>query len=348
MPAPTRRQRADDVTLRAARLYYEDGLSQAQIARRLYVSRPEVSRLLSRARAEGIVRITVVPPARDEHLRDLADRLVEAFGLRHAILAPGRHDIPDEQTLHSLLHLIAACAAEYLDEVLSDNDVLAVAWGYNTSNVMRHLRPTKILPSLTVVPMSGVLTHRMDLFDSNALARDFALAYGGRYLSLPLPAMVRTPRQRALAARLPLVEDTLAALRGATIAITSMAPATHHTPAVREGFVSPEELERLVSRGAVGEISGWYYDANGKAVVAPGSRCYPMGMDLATLREMAAPGSRRSVIGIAGADVQRHLPIFAALRGRLVNVLVSDHVTAQRLLELRSAPDTATDTSAAA
>ncbi|MFQ6096620.1 MAG: sugar-binding transcriptional regulator [Armatimonadota bacterium] len=338
MASSTRNRRPEDMMLRAARLYYEEGLSQADIARRLFVSRPEVSRLLSRARAAGIVRITVVPPARDEYLQDLADRLIEAFGLRHAVLAPGRHEIPDEQTLHSLLHLIAARAAQYLDEVLTDDDVLAVAWGYNTSNVMRHLRPTKILPSLTVVPMSGVLTHRMDLFDSNALARDFAMAYGGRYLSLPAPAMVRTPRQRTLAAKLPLVDDTLAALRRATIAVTSMAPATHHTPAVREGFVSVQQLRRLVKEGAVGEISGWYYDAEGKVVAPRGVACYPVGMELGTLREMAAPGSDRAVIGIAGADEQRYLPIFAALRGRLVNVLVTDHVTAQRLLEMQSAP----------
>jgi len=209
-----------------------------------------------------------------------------------------------------------------------------VAWGYNTRNVMRHLRPARILPGLTVVPMLGCLTHRMDLFDSNGLARDFALAYGGRYLGLPAPAIVRSADHRRVAEDLPLVKDTLEALRGATIAITSVAPATHDTTAVRDGFVTPEELDRLVECGAVGEMCGWYFDEQGHAVTPRDVQCFPIGMGLDTIRDMVTEG-RGLVIGIAGADEARYRPVLAALQGRLVNVLATDHVTATRLLEMK-------------
>ncbi len=320
--------------LRAAKLYYEEGLSQAQIARRLLMSRPEVSRLLAAAREAGIVRITVVPPTPQEYLEQLRRRVRDRFELREVILAPGREDIPDQETLHSLLHLIAAAAARYVDEMLSDDDVLAVAWGYNTRNVMRHLQPSKILPSLTVVPMLGCLSHRMDLFDSNGLARDFAMAYGGQHLGLPAPAIVRTRRHHKTAGELPLVRETLEALRRATVAITSMATASPDTTAVREGFIQPEELARLVDAGAVGEMCGWYFDERGRGVSHKGVACFPVGMELETLREMVTEREGCRVIGIAGADPERYPPILAALRGRLINVLATDHITATRLLEI--------------
>lgn len=327
---------AREMMLRAAQLYYERGLPQKEVAKRLLVSRPEVSRLLTRARSEGIVRITVVPPTSQEYLEALRVKLASAFSLQHVALAPGRQEVPDQETLHSLLHLIAAEAAAFLDSVIGDEDVLAVAWGYNTRNVMRHLRPSKILPGLTVVPMLGCLTHRMDLFDSNGLARDFALAYGGRYLGLPAPAIVRGADQRRVAAELPLVKETLEALGGATIAVTSLAPATRNTTAVRDGFVRPEELDRLVECGAMGEMCGWYFDERGRAVTPKDVECFPIGMGLDMLRDMVIEG-RGLVIGIAGADETRYGPILAALQGRLVNVLATDHVTAVRLLEMADA-----------
>ncbi|MGD8237447.1 MAG: sugar-binding domain-containing protein [Armatimonadota bacterium] len=324
----------DKLMLRAARLYHEEGLSQEQIARRLFMSRPEVSRLLSKAKEAGVVRITVVPPTPQEYLEELRRQVRERFELRDVILAPGREEIPDQETLHSLLHLIAAAAARYLDETLSDDDVLSVAWGYNTRNVMRHLQPSKILPSLTVVPMLGCLSHRMDLFDSNGLARDFAMAYGGQHLGLPAPAIVRTRRQQKLAAELPLVRETLEALRRATVAITSMAPASRNTTAVREGFIRAEELTRLVEAGAVGEMCGWYFDERGRGVSHKGVASYPIGMELRALREMVVKREGCRVIGIAGADPERYPPILAALRGRLINVLATDHITATRLLAM--------------
>ena len=52
------------LALRAATLYYLDGLTQAEIASRLGVSRPTAGRLIARAKAKGLVRIEVVVPPR--------------------------------------------------------------------------------------------------------------------------------------------------------------------------------------------------------------------------------------------------------------------------------------------
>ena len=64
-----------DLLVQASRLYYELGETQSEVAARLGLTRPQVSRLLKRARAEGVVEIRIIDgttaasPAADELTR---------------------------------------------------------------------------------------------------------------------------------------------------------------------------------------------------------------------------------------------------------------------------------------
>src|SRR3954471_7253705 len=77
------------LALRAATLYYLDGLTQADIASRLGVSRPTAGRLVARAKAKGLVRIdVVVPPDMREDLHADEEReLEQRYGLTEAVVA---------------------------------------------------------------------------------------------------------------------------------------------------------------------------------------------------------------------------------------------------------------------
>src|SRR5690242_16647029 len=107
---------------RVARLYYTDGLRQPDIAARLDLSQARVSRLLKRAEAEGIVRITVTAPA--GVFPDIEEGLQQAYGLKLAIVvdAPGGADNEDR-----LLAELGAAAAYYLEAVLRSNDVMGIS-----------------------------------------------------------------------------------------------------------------------------------------------------------------------------------------------------------------------------
>ncbi len=66
------------LAVRAATLYYLDGLTQAEVAQRLGVSRPTAGRLVARARAQGLVRIEVsVPPTWRDDLHAETERALE-------------------------------------------------------------------------------------------------------------------------------------------------------------------------------------------------------------------------------------------------------------------------------
>src|SRR3954447_11385865 len=72
--------------IQASRLYYELGETQSRVAEILGVTRPQVSRLLKRARAEGIVEIRIVDGTAGD--ASAADELRRRFGLSAVHLSP--------------------------------------------------------------------------------------------------------------------------------------------------------------------------------------------------------------------------------------------------------------------
>src|SRR5712691_12881878 len=72
--------------IQASRLYYELGETQSRVAELLGVTRPQVSRLLKRARAEGIVEIRIID--RTSEVSPAGEELRRRFGLAAVHLAP--------------------------------------------------------------------------------------------------------------------------------------------------------------------------------------------------------------------------------------------------------------------
>jgi DNA-binding transcriptional regulator LsrR (DeoR family) len=92
----------------------------------------------------------------------------------------------------------------------------------------------------------------------------------------------------------------------------------------------------LKKRGAIGEICSWYFDKNGREkTISAGKKMpiYPLGFGLERLKKMTK--ENLTVIGVVGIMPQRLDAIYAALKGKLINVLISDHITAKKLLEIK-------------
>src|SRR5215813_12055460 len=123
---------SDDRFLRRiAYMYYEDGNSQETIAEKEYCSRQTVSKALQKAKDKGIVRISIVPDLRTGYLRNLSRDVRVQLGLEDLILVPG-HNInmaTAEDFLEDVATDIAVAAAEYLDQLLTDSDVVAISGG---------------------------------------------------------------------------------------------------------------------------------------------------------------------------------------------------------------------------
>jgi deoxyribonucleoside regulator len=327
---------SDDRFLRKiAYMYYVDGQTQEDIARMLYCSRQTIGKALQKARECRIVHISVVPEERTGYLRNLARDLRYTLGLEDLILVPGRTMDPEkpDEIIEDIVADIAATAADYLDHLITNHDILAVSGGKTIMrNIVRYLKPSKMLSGLEVVPTIGFVETRPSIGDSNLVAYDIATAYGAKHAWLPIPAIVETQEQQCQARSLPLVRDVIQTMNKANVIMMGVWPCGPENDLVARRVVSQQQLESLQALKPIGDINHWVFDADGNFIndrLNP-PPYYLTGLEIPLLKERVQR-ERMKIILVAGANYACIPAIRALLKARIVNILVTDHITAEWL-----------------
>ena len=182
-------ERNTELLLRVARMYYIQSETMEAIAHHLGVSRSTVSRLLKEAKDRGLVRVTITDPDRP------MTRLAEIFRKNFRVQAHLVNVRPGSSYVLRL-EQVAKVAARLLDEIVTDNDVVGVAWGTTVSAVAQHLRP-RDLTGVTVVSLNGGANHRTTgLPYVGSILQRFAAAFHGEEQFLALPAFFDNPGTR--------------------------------------------------------------------------------------------------------------------------------------------------------
>lgn len=303
--------------LRVAHLYYEDGLTQQQVADELGVSRPQVSRLLTRARAEGIVRVTIADPFAT--FEEVETRLVETFGLHQAMVTIG-----EGLSGESLRRRIGLAAAEYLRRVLNDGLQVGIGWGRTLHAVVEALS-VEPRAAIQVCPLIGSMGQVPASFQVNDLARGLAEAFGGTWQALYAPAFVGEPQARdALLCHpdMKMVMETWDSLDMAMLGIGYFASQRQSSMFFAE-YMDETLLRVLEERKAVGDLCGRFFNIQGEQCILESG---VIGISLKRLRALD------HVVGVAGGK-EKVAAILGALRGGYLNVLITDTVTAQAVLE---------------
>ncbi len=333
MIANNRSQRPSAELIDVAIRHYELGETIDALASDHGVDQSTIRRWLSRARKEGIIQTLVVQALDDEEKVRLRQDVRYKYELDQVITVPGRADVleaSDEAAPKEAVVLsIANAAARYLENHLTNRDILLVPWGRMANYIARQIKAPRPLPGLTVVPMEGVMGVEYDPSEANILASAIASKFGGRSLLLPAPAVVDKEVSKVIV-DLPLVKRVTELYKKATMAIVPLAPADpERSTVVQMGLVTKGTVKSLVARGAVGEIaSHWWFDSQGQIVDQ--DRTYAVGLGLDGLADMV--DRRAKVIAVVGAGRERIRPLKVALINRLANVLITDHISAQILL----------------
>ena len=303
---------------RIAQAYYEEDLTQAEIAERFGISRIKVSRMLTRAREDGIVRITVVPPPDDN--TELERELEQVFGVEEAIVAT-----PDGDGYEAVLDAIGRAAAEYVVRVMEDGDTLGLTWGNSMLATVEAL-PNRSFPRSRVVQLLGSLGEVEAEIHGAELVRRVADRLGCRPRNIHAPGIVVSREVRDALVADPQVGDTLRLGREADVALLGIGALGPHSVLRGHGSVlSTEDCRELLDLGVVGDIALRFFDEYGVPVETPYAE-RTIGLDLNELRGIA----RR--VGVAGGK-EKQAALLAALRGNHLNVVVTDARTARALLE---------------
>ena len=311
-----------DLLARVASLYYDQELTQDDVARRAGVSRSKISRLLKAARKEGIVEIVINYPWRTATV--LEKEIQDRFGIQHVsvVISQGR---AYEEILWGLGNL----AARYLESILERNVSLGISWGTAIYQTARSLRPELRL-SIKVVQMIGAVGSSDPLIDGPDLARFLANLYGGEYHYLHVPLIVDDAALVTGLLRESHVQQTLELARNTDIALVGIGGVSPEVSSfLRAGFLTREELEKLEDMGAVGDICGRLYDIHGGKLDVPVDKRI-IGIELDDLKQI------KHVVGVAGGDAKAKA-ILGALNGKRVTALITDDMAARQVLRMADA-----------
>lgn len=313
MPAP----RDQDLLVKAARMYYEEHRSQAEVAAALGLSRSNVSRMLTAARERGIVEVRINDPSG----RDLAleRSLEERFGLRDCRVA-------DASDPDLALARTGDLGARWLVEHLQPGQRIGVSWGRTVQSVVSQVPPGTRSTDLTVVPLVGGLSSVDSAITGEELVRDLAGRLDGRMVRLHAPAVLASAAGRDLLLAEPSIGTALEAARGATLALVGIGSAGQGSSAAIVEIPVLDADERAAFRAAapVGDMCARFFDAAGRAVTGPLDDRV-IAVTLAEL--MRIP----TVVGVA-AGRAKHPGVLGALRTGVLDALVCDSTLARALL----------------
>jgi DNA-binding transcriptional regulator LsrR (DeoR family) len=280
-----------------AKMHYVSDMPQVEIARRLDLSTATVSRLIKRAREEGIVRIEVRELAAED---ELGGELAARLGLQQAIIVDSTHDGGGIAALAAPAHALLGTLG------LGASSVLAVGWGRTVWEVVRSGLPR--LPGVTLVPCSGGLDEVAQHYQVNEFVRIAAEQLGG------------TPRfivsDAATGSNLDLWDRI-------DVALVGIGPPYAAEPAVGGPTSAPRDAGLAT---AAGDVLRHYYDVQGRPLSWEGE---------SRLLAVTVEQLRRTpvVIGVA-ASRAKAASIIGAARAKLIDVLVTDLRAAEAVMAL--------------
>jgi deoxyribonucleoside regulator len=313
-------KKSDDISLmiEIARLYYEHDFSQQEIAKKVGISRPGVSRLLQRARTEGIVKIEINDPKRRG--TKLEAQLKNKFSLKDVVVVPNH--LENSNIIKARL---GRAAVKMMDELVHEGIVLGVSWGTTMQEVAKRA-PVRAVKDMIVVQLNGGISRAEYDTHASEIAQKIGENYRAIPFLLPLPAIVDNSDLKKAIVSDKNIARTLQFAREASVAMYTVGSFGYKSVLVKADYFEAAEVEELLSKGAVADICSRIITHEGK-ICSVELNERTIGIELEELQKK--PYS----IAVAGGKEKLNA-IKAAVRGKLFNTLITDEWVANELLQM--------------
>lgn len=311
--------------IKICKLFYEEGLSKIEIGEKVRMSRFKVAKVIDDAVSDGIVNIRI--KQLPHSFIDLENALEKKYRMYQAVITDT--GVSYEETKQN----IGKAAAEHVRELIQDNDNIGLAWGSTIHEMVEAFPEITDKKHVTIVQLTGGLHQVSKGFNPIDLTSKLGNKISNSELyQLFAPAIVDKEETKNILLNESSIRETLNQFKNINIAIVgigSMVPKPS-TMLYRDGFIRSEEFEKIQHLDLAGDINSHFYDSNGvPAHTFLDQRT--IGIDLEQLSKI------RYVMALAGGE-DKALAIHAALKGRVINMLVTDRKTAEALLEMDCPP----------
>ncbi len=302
--------------LRAAWLYYNQSLTQKDVAEQLGISRTTVIRLLDEARRRGEVQIWINEGIED--CVELSIKLERAFGLDEAIVVP----TPAGGGVDAQAKCVGLALGQFLTEAIPDDYTIGVGWGRTMTASLGSFRPSRRDNCKVVSLLGGIVAVQQ----TNPIDYTWRLAsqLGAECYMFLAPLLVDSIETKRNLIEKCGLEAIYRLAETLDLAIVSCGDIGPHSTSLSEGFISKAELDELIAAGCVCDTMFNFLDADGNSVDHTiNSRV--MSVDLDTLKK-----ARHIVLACGGAH--RATAIHATIKRIGCNTLITDESAAKALL----------------
>lgn len=301
---------------RAGWLYYVGKNTQDEIAKKLDISRQSVQRLVALAVSEGLIKVRLQHPI--TRCMELAEQLKAAFNLIDC------HITPSDPTDSASTYGLAQCAATILERYLKSEQpkILAFGTGRALKACIEEL-PSMVCSQHKIVSLVGNMMQ-----DGSASNFDIVVNMANRikakHYPMPLPVFAQSAQEKTLLHGLSPVKSIFSLVEKADATFVGIGHITANSPLLIDGFINKEELILQQNEGAKGEIVSWLYDQNGTLL----NNTLTQRVTSAAL----SVNSLKPIYGIA-AGPNKVDAIHGALKGQLINALITNEDTAENIIK---------------
>lgn len=297
--------------VQVSKLYYLDGVTQAEIGKKLNLSRPTISRLLQFAREKNIVKISINDPL--SNIEDLQHQLKEKYQLKDVIIST-----PESNETAEILSSLGKATARYLDKKVKDNDVIGVSWGRTLVSVARQLIPND-RKNVQVVYFKGTVANSTHNNYVVEVTKCFNKCYHTQAQILPLPLIFENKQIKEMVIKDKFINEILDTGKRTSVALFTVETTEQDATLFELGYFNDQQIKTLQEKAA-GDLVSRFIDERGKIVDDQlNDRTVAIALD--DLKQ-----ARESVL-IAGG-MNKLKAIKAALAGKYANVLVTDSLVA--------------------
>ena len=303
--------------LKIVTMYYEQGLTQSEIAKKMRISRPVVSKILQQAKEAGIVSISIND--KTAHTTKLALELEKKYHLKEVIVISAKEQENRRRTQQE----VSRAAAYYLNDQLKDEMTIGLSWGTTLADMIEKI-PYSSFPKIEVCPLVGGVSSEHLYFDTNHLVFQLAEKINSRCRYFYAPALAESIELAEILAKTKLIGTALDAAKSVDLAIIGVGNPNEHSTWEKLGYLNEQDRQTIANTKVKGDAVASLFDKNGKTVNNEISKRM-LGIKVEDLKEMTD-------VMIIGSGQEKATSILPLLMGQCCSILVVDQLLAEALI----------------
>ncbi|WP_436860488.1 sugar-binding transcriptional regulator [Mammaliicoccus lentus] len=302
-----------------AQMYYEENMTQNEIANHFDINRSSVSRYLKKMREKNIVKISLDYSIVSN--TEIAERLKEKFHMKEVIVVKSS----EKESTTDKLRNMGKAASKFMDSILVDNDVIGFSWGRSLSHMVDEIDTNRRLKASCIPLIGGPLGSLDSKYHVNNITYSVAQKYQCASYMVDIPAIFKNKDARTYFTHSEHYNEMKSWWDKLTVAFVGIGSLEISNSLVFKNFYGEEFKEEVSKSNTVGDILSQFYDIKGDlAKTKLNDRL--IVADILKLRDL------RFSVGIAESG-EKVKGIIGALNGHYINTLITNEETAVKILE---------------